>query len=71
MTPTLPAEQLREIETAWIAKCLGDSIANLGYPVGMGIPPSDEALSRAANMLFDRFEKLTAAIAQDKPQEGE
>lgn len=36
---------------AKIKRSLSDSIAGLGYPVGMGLPPPDEAL-----------DKMTAAI---------
>jgi hypothetical protein len=48
-------EALREVEVAWLANELGASIANLGYPVGMGQRPREEALKIAAANLFDRY----------------
>ena len=48
-------EVLREVETAWLADELSRSIANLGYPVGCGIAPNREHMTRAASSLFDRY----------------
>lgn len=46
---------LREVEVEWLADTLGRSIANLGYPVGIGTAPHPEQLKRAAETLFDRY----------------
>ena len=51
-------EALREVETEWLARELGESIANLGYPVGCGIAPHPETLKKAANKLFDRYVRM-------------
>lgn len=51
-------EALREIEVAWLAGELSRAIANLGYPVGMGLPPSPEHCERAAATLFERYAKM-------------
>lgn len=49
---------LRETEVAWLEKELGDAIANLGYPVGMGIRPHPKQLKYAAKRLFERYAKM-------------
>lgn len=46
---------LRGVEVEWLADRLGESVANLGYPVGMGVAPKRESLLKAANFLFDRY----------------
>ena len=38
---------------AWVAMSLHESIANLGYPVGMGMAPHPESTERAAKMICD------------------
>ena len=56
------AESLRETEGPLLAKILTESIANLGYPVGCGIPPNEPAVRQAAEKLFARFVAIAAAI---------
>jgi cytochrome P450 len=51
-------DALREVEIEWLAGELGRSIANLGYPVGCGVPPSPEHLQKAAETLFARYAKM-------------
>lgn len=48
-------KMLREIETKWLAKEIGEAIANLGYAVGMGVAPKQGALDNAASKLFERY----------------
>lgn len=62
-------DALREVERAWLAKELARAIANLGYPVGMGIAPSQEHIDRMAGTLADRAvsqvrQAVTAARAE-------
>jgi hypothetical protein len=63
---------LRDVEVEWLVNTLGDSIANLGYPVGCGLSPSHEHLKRAAETLFERYAKMiemahtTAASSADR-----
>lgn len=49
---------LREFEIAWLSNRLSESIANLGYPVGMGIAPHPESIKKAATILFERYAKM-------------
>ena len=56
-------EAFRETEIPWLVKELGDSIANLGYPVGMGNAPHPDQLQRAAEALFERWCKMASQIA--------
>lgn len=49
---------LREVEVAWLMDNLSGAIANLGYPVGCGVPPSPGHLKRAAETLFERYAKM-------------
>ena len=51
-------EMLRDVETKWLTAELGRSIANLGYPVGMGVAPHHDTLMKAATTLFDRYAKM-------------
>jgi hypothetical protein len=51
-------EALREIEVAWLSRELSGAIANLGYPVGMGISPHPEQIKKAATALFERYAKM-------------
>lgn len=53
-------EVLRELEVAWLTSTLCDSIANLGYPVGMGMAPNPEQIKKAATTLFERYAKMIA-----------
>lgn len=54
----MKATIIREIEREWLADQLGASIANLGFPVGMGIAPPREMLLLAADKLFDRYARI-------------
>lgn len=56
------AEMLRDLEIPFLADLLSVSIANLGYPVGCGIPLSQEHAKKAATALFDRFVSLANAM---------
>lgn len=47
-----------EVEVAWLSDVLSNSIANLGYPVGMGVAPHPEQIRRAAETLFERYAKM-------------
>lgn len=49
---------LREVEVAWLSDQLSSSIANLGYPVGMGIAPHPDSMKKAAETLFERYAKM-------------
>lgn len=49
---------LREVEVAWLSERLSESIAGLGYPVGMGIAPHPDQISKAAGILFERYAKM-------------
>jgi hypothetical protein len=60
-------ELMRDVETEWLAHNLGRSIANLGYPVGMGIAPHEDALQQAAAMLFERFIAMAEFVDQHAP----
>jgi hypothetical protein len=55
-------QALREIEVPYLMEVLGKSIANVGYPIGCGLAPSEDALRKAADKLFDRFSGIAAAI---------
>ena len=46
----------------WIADSLEASIANLGYPVGMGIAPNRVALLRAATVIAETHEEASADL---------
>jgi len=66
-TPEQKARGLEEIiraEIPWIANSLQESIANLGYPVGMGVSPNADACQKAATIIarqiFLAIEKSTA-----------
>jgi hypothetical protein len=37
----------------WVAQSLHDSIANLGYPVGMGMSPSPKSTEHAAKLICE------------------
>lgn len=56
---------LREIEREWLADELGRAIANLGYPVGMGVAPPREILLNAADNLFDRYAKMIEMVRRE------
>jgi len=43
-----------ESEQTWIAETLSFAIANLGYAVGMGLPPSDGHVERMSTVLAKR-----------------
>lgn len=73
--PHTPADSLaaalvldREREVEWLANELGRAISNLGYPVGMGLRPSDTALQIAANKLFDRYAGMIALAPAAQPE---
>jgi len=57
---------LREVETRWLAETLAGAIANLGYPVGMGIAPNPEHLIFAAGKLFDRYSAMIEMAARGR-----
>jgi hypothetical protein len=64
-------ETLREVETEWLANALNGFIANLGYPVGMGVGLHPKDAEKAASKLFDRYLKMIgmardAALAKQK-----
>lgn len=56
-------EAFRETEIPWLVKELGDSIANLGYLVGMGVAPLPDHLHLAAEALFERWCNMASRIA--------
>lgn len=56
--PKTEIAMVREIEVEWLAAELAASIANLGYPVGMGLAPHPEQVKKAAEKLFDRYAKM-------------
>lgn len=61
-------ELIRDLEIPWLKTMLADSIANLGYPVGMGVSPSEAHLDHAAEFLFARYEKMIGlALAGSGP----
>ena len=64
-------EALREIEVAWLSDRLSTSIANLGYPVGCGVPPHPEQIKRAAELLFERYAKMIEMAAGNRPHTAE
>jgi len=66
-------EALREIEIAWLSDRLSESIAGLGYPVGMGIPPHPEQIKKAATILFERYATMIEMARSQSPahQPGE
>jgi enhancing lycopene biosynthesis protein 2 len=81
MKPTLQAEMPDEGnfvseaasiaagEWRWVAQSLHDSIANLGYPVGMGMAPNPASTERAAKLIC---EYIACQIeASDTPKDGE
>jgi hypothetical protein len=37
----------------WVARSLNESIANIGYPVGMGLAPNPETTDRAARLICE------------------
>lgn len=55
-------KELREIEVQYLSTMLAESIARLGYPVGCGVAPHEDATRRAAEALFDRFAAISTAI---------
>ena len=57
---------LREAEVKWLADTLGESIANLGYPVGCGMAPHRESLEKAAGILFDRYAGMIEMAANGR-----
>lgn len=65
---------LREVEIQWLAGELGASIANLGYAVGLGVAPKEDALKRAAEKLFERYAKMIemtrAAVGNEREAIG-
>lgn len=63
MSVTETIEAIREMEVPWLVKELGDSISNLGYPVGMGMAPHPDQLQRAAERLFERWAKMAERVA--------
>lgn len=63
MSVTETIEAIREVEVPWLVKELGDSISNLGYPVGMGMAPHPDQLQRAAERLFERWAKMAEQVA--------
>lgn len=70
-TITEGMEALREIEIAWLSDKLSASIANLGYPVGCGVPPHPEHIKSAATTLFERYAKMIEMAARQRtPQEN-
>lgn len=58
---------LKEAEIAWLSKELGDAIAGLSYPVGMGIRPREDQLKQAAEILFDRYARMIELAARSVP----
>ncbi len=62
-----PIEEIREAEIAWLSETLGESIANLGYPVGCGQAPHPETLKKAATTLFDRYAKMIELARAQTP----
>lgn len=53
--------ELRETEIAWLTGVLSESIASLGYPVGLGVAPKPEHARKAAAALFDRYSGMIEA----------
>lgn len=51
-------QALREVEVAWLASELSRAIANLAYPVGMGVAPQHYHVEAAAKTLFERYAKM-------------
>lgn len=70
MTDAPDIEALREIETAWLAEELSHAIANLGYPVGCGIPPYIGHMQLAASKLFDRYARMIELARKAGLEEG-
>lgn len=56
---------LREVEIEWLSIELSRSIANLGYPVGCGVPPHPDQVKKAAETLFDRYAKMIELARQN------
>jgi hypothetical protein len=48
-------------ERVWLAESLSASIANLGYPVGMGMSPHPESCLEAADKILAHFHERDAA----------
>lgn len=62
MSITDQIEALREVEIPWLVKELGDSIANLDYPVGCGLAPHPDQLNRAAAAIFGQWIKMAEKV---------
>lgn len=48
----------------WVADSLRESIANLGYPVGMGMAPHPKSIERAAKLICEHVACQIDAQAQ-------
>jgi hypothetical protein len=57
-------ELLREREIPWLKTAISEAVANLGYPVGMGISPSEAHLEKAADTLFSRYQRMIDLASQ-------
>ncbi len=55
---------LRTLEIEWLTDELRRAIANLCYPVGMGIAPHPETLRKAAERLFERYAEMIEMAAR-------
>jgi hypothetical protein len=64
--PTNAAGAVRDGLTADIADDLAFSIANLGFPVGMGISPPPEACLRAAERIVDRIKDRALELLAER-----
>jgi hypothetical protein len=51
-------ELLRAVEVAWLSGQLSMWMANLSYPVGMGIEPLDNHVQSLAETLFARYANM-------------
>lgn len=51
-------QMLRKVEVEWLSEQLSDAIANLAYPVGMGVAPKPHHIKRAAETLFGRYARM-------------
>ena len=49
-------------ERQWLADSLAQSVANLGYPVGLGVQPDSESCLKAADKLLAHFHERDAAL---------
>lgn len=71
MADTRTPEAVKAALAYHIANDLERSIANLGYPVGMGIAPSPEVCQQAAERIVDRIKDQALALLAERAEVGQ